>query len=52
MISRCAWGWAGGPTSERRRIERFDAEAHRAEPGRVEPLQQIAVESIEPRLKT
>ena len=34
---------------ERRRVERFDAEAHRAEPGRVQPVEQLDVEPIEPR---
>ena len=35
---------------QRRRVERFDAEAHRAEAGRVQLVEQIDVEPVEPRL--
>ena len=35
---------------ERRRVERLDAEAHRAEAGGVQPIEQIGVETIQPRL--
>src|SRR5207248_5998304 len=37
--------------SQRRRIERLDAEAHRAEAGVVQPIEQIEIEPIEPRFR-
>ena len=36
---------------QRRRIGRFDAEAHRAEPCAVQPIEQLDVEPIETRLR-
>src|SRR5215475_5571915 len=34
---------------QRRRVERFDAEAHRAETGGVQTIEQLDVEPVEPR---